>query len=129
MDIKDFLKKDKFAQLLGIELLEIGNGKAKSRMEIKEEHLNAVETVQGGVVFSLADYTLASAANTHGNIAVTVNSSINFVKTATKEFLFAEAVETSKNTKLATYQVRVTNSQNELIAELHGMVYRMKKTF
>ncbi|GEM_PF-4954582 len=34
MDIKEFLKKDRFAEMLGIEILEASNGSAKARLEI-----------------------------------------------------------------------------------------------
>ena len=38
--IKEFFKKDKFAEYTGIELLEAEDGHAKTRMKINENHLN-----------------------------------------------------------------------------------------
>ena len=52
MDIFEFLKGDRFAVNAGVELLEVGNGYAKARMEIKPEHLNGGGVCQGGVVLS-----------------------------------------------------------------------------
>ncbi len=129
MDIRELLGKDKFAALLGIELLEASNGRAKSKMEIRDEHLNGVGIAQGGAIFTLADFTIAAAANTHGNIAIVVNANISFIKAVEKGMLYAEAVESSKNLKTGTYNVRITNANGELIAESHGMVYRKKETF
>lgn len=40
-NIKDFLKNDRFALNAGIELLEVKEGKAKARMVVTKEHLNA----------------------------------------------------------------------------------------
>ena len=129
MNVQELLSKDRFAKLLGIELLEVSNGMAKSKMEIRDEHLNGIGIAQGGAIFTLADFTLAAAANSYGNLALSINVSISFVKAAEKGILFAEAIESSKNIKTATYNVNITNAQGELIAEIHGMVYRRKKTF
>ncbi len=126
MDIKEFLKNDRFAAFLGIELLEAVDGMAKAKLEIKEEHLNTISIAHGGAIFSLADYTFAAASNSHGNIAVAINASISFIKAAGKGTLIAEAFEVSRNHKLATYNINITNSAKELIASFQGMVYRKK---
>jgi acyl-CoA thioesterase len=129
MNIKEFLHNDKFANHLGIELLEAADGKAKTKLVIKDEHLNALQIVHGGVIFSLADFTLAAAANSHGNIAVSVNANISFLKATQKGILYAEAIEISRNNKLASYSINVTNTKGELIANYQGMVYRKQETF
>ncbi len=126
MDIKEFLKNDRFAAFLGIELLEAVDGMAKAKLEIKEEHLNMISIAHGGAIFSLADYTFAAASNSHGNIAVAINASISFIKAAGKGTLIAEAFEVSRNHKLATYNINITNSAKELIASFQGMVYRKR---
>ena len=129
MDVKEFLKNDRFAAMLGIDLLEAANGKAKAKLEIKEQHLNTIDIAHGGAIFSLADFTFAAASNSHGTVAVAINANISFVKATGKGILTAEAFEVSKNRKLATYTINVTNSKNELIASFQGMVYRKKDTF
>ena len=47
-----FTENDKFAEYVGIELLEASEGKAKAKMEIKEHHLNAIKTVHGAAIFT-----------------------------------------------------------------------------
>ena len=95
----------------------------------QEEHLNAVYIAHGGVIFSLADFTLAAAANSYGNIAVSIQASIHFLNAAKKGMIYAEAKEISKNQKLATYEITVSNEQNELIAKYQGMVYQKKENY
>lgn len=129
MDVRELLGQDRFAILLGIELLEVSNGRATSKMEIKDEHLNGVNIAQGGAIFTLADFTLAAAANSHGNIAVVLNASISFIKAVQKGALFAEAIETSLSDKIATYIVNISNADGELLAEYHGSAYRKKEAF
>jgi acyl-CoA thioesterase len=122
--IKEFFKKDLFAKHCGIELLEVSKGYAKAKMDIKNHHLNGVGTVQGGAIFTLADLVFAVASNSHGTVAVAINVNISFIKAINKGTLYAEGKETSINPKLATYDIRVTDDLNNLIASFQGMVYR-----
>ncbi|HNW38056.1 MAG TPA: PaaI family thioesterase [Methanosarcina vacuolata] len=125
-NIKDFLKNDNFAAISGIEILEASPGYAKARMNIEEKHLNALKTVQGGAIFTLADLTFAAASNAYGNVAVAINANISFVKAATGKTLIAEAKETSINPKISTYTVNITDDKGDLVAIFHGMGYRKK---
>ncbi|HII95237.1 MAG TPA: PaaI family thioesterase [Candidatus Methanofastidiosum sp.] len=125
--IKEFSDKDRFAKQIGIELVEASEGRAKAKMQIKDIHLNAVSTVHGGAIFSLADFAFAIAANTHGNISVALNVNISFLKAVSEGTLFAEAEEVSINPKIATYNIRVLNEHNELIATFQGMAYRKER--
>ena len=127
MNIKEFIANDRFAEWLGIELLEASQGSAKAQLEIKDEHLNGVGIAQGGAIFSLADLAFAAAANSRGNIALAINANISFLQPATKGMLYAEAIEISMNHKIASYTVNVRNSNKELIACYQGMAYRKKE--
>lgn len=128
-NIKEFLKNDRFAASLGIEILEAGNGKAKVKLEISDKHLNALDIVHGGAIFTLADFALAAASNSPVTTAVALNSGISFLKSALPDdILYAEAYETSANGKIASYAVDVRNDHGELIASSQCLVYRKKGT-
>jgi len=124
--VRNFFKNDRFADHVGIELLEVSEGRAKAKMEIQEHHLNGVNIAHGGAIFSLADLAFAVASNSHRTIALGINASISYLKAATGGTLIAEAKEVSLNPKLATYEVRVTDENNDLIAIFLGTVYRKK---
>jgi len=124
--IWDFFKNDKFAEHSGMQLLDIAPGYAKAKMEVKDCHLNGVDVVHGGAIFTLADLAFAAASNSHGTVAVAINASIWFVKAARQGTLYAEAKEVSRNPKLATYSIAVTDDSDETIATFEGMVYRKK---
>jgi acyl-CoA thioesterase len=123
-DLKKFFVRDRFAAGSGIELLDVSPGYARAQLQVAEKHLNAVDIVQGGAIFTLADFAFAAASNARGSVAVAINVSISFVKAVSSGILTAEAKETSANPKLATYSVNVTNESGELIAIFQGMVYR-----
>ena len=117
-------ENDRFAKHTGIELLTVSPGQATARMVLHPHHLNGVGTVQGGAIFTLADFAFAAACNSHGKVAVAVNVSITFMKAATTGTLTAEAREVALNPKLGTYTVNVTDEQNNLIAVFQGLAYR-----
>jgi len=126
--IKEFFKNDRFAARSGIELLAVSEGYAKASMRIEEHHLNGIDVVHGGAIFTLADLAFAAASNSHGTVAVAINASIWYVKAAMEGTLLAEAKEISLNPKLATYAIEVTDDSGEIVATFEGMVYRKKQT-
>ena len=60
--------------LPGIELIEVGERYSIAKMEIQEKHLNAANIVQGGVIFTLADF--ASVTDENDNLVVQFNGSV-----------------------------------------------------
>jgi acyl-CoA thioesterase len=122
-----FSTNDAFANQIGIELLEVSKGKAKARLNITGDHLNSFKTVHGGVIFSLADFVFAVAANSHGTVAVAINVSISYIKAVSGGTLFAQAEEVSLNPKLGTYSVCVTDQTGDIVATFQGMAYRKKE--
>ena len=122
-----FSAQDLFAKHVGIELIEVTSGYAKTSMKIEPHHFNGAKTVHGGAIFTLADFAFAVASNSHGNLAMGINTSVSFVKAATSGTLYAEAREQSLNPKLASYSVQVTDDDNETVAIFQGMVYRKKQ--
>jgi len=122
-----FRQNDHFARHCGIELLDAKPGWARAKMEIQEFHLNGAKTVHGGAIFSLADFAFAVAANTQGQLALAISTSTSFVKAAFSGTLFAEAKELSINRKLGTYQVTISDQEDQLIAQFHGTAFRKEE--
>ena len=125
-ELKRLFKHDRYAELSNIELLSAAPGHAKAKMTLHPHHLNALKTVQGGAIFTLADFTFAVACNSHGTMAVALNVSITFMKAATTGVLWAEARELSKNFKVGTYTVEVKDDAGDLVALFQGLAYRKK---
>jgi acyl-CoA thioesterase len=122
--IANYLKQDRFAAHAGAELVAVSPGYARVRMTVQPHHRNAVGIIQGGAIFTLADYAFAAASNSHGTVAVAINANITFMKAISAGMLVAEAREVSKNFKLGTYTVEVKDEAGDLIALFQGMVYR-----
>jgi acyl-CoA thioesterase len=124
MTIKEFFKDDRYAVFSGVELLEAEPGCAKTKMEIRDMHLNAGNVVQGGAIFTLADLAFAAAVNACGNLAMSIETSIRYFKSVGSGTLYAEAKIVHLHKKLATFEVTVTNENEELIALFTATAYR-----
>jgi acyl-CoA thioesterase len=124
--VKQLLGNDQFARRCNIELLSVSPGRASARMTLHPHHLNGIGTVQGGAIFTLADFAFAAASNSHGAVAVALNVSITFIKAAGVGTLWAEARELARNFKIGAYSVEIKDDQGDLIAHFQGLAYRKK---
>ena len=68
---------DPYSLWLGIERLEDDAGRSVLRMTVRREMLNGFGIAHGGITYSLADSALAFASNSHGRMAVSVETSIS----------------------------------------------------
>jgi acyl-CoA thioesterase len=65
---------------MGVKLIEIRENYCLIEMPIRQEMINGLKTVHGGVTFSFAESALAFSSNNTGNAAVALNCMINFTK-------------------------------------------------
>jgi acyl-CoA thioesterase len=116
--------KDRFAKLLGIEILEAADGHSLVELKIEEKHLNGEGTVQGGAIFTLADYAFAVASNTAGTVTVSIDAHIAYYKAPAGKMIRAEANAESVRNRICGYKVLVTDEEGSLVASFSGMGYR-----
>ena len=121
----DALKKDAFALSIGISILEVGEGCAKGKMVISPTHLNGVGTVQGGALFTLADYICAVAANSREKSAVSLDGHIDFIKAVSSGTLIVTAKEVFLRRTIAAYMAEIRREEdNVLVATFQSKFYR-----
>lgn len=123
---KEFFKNDRFATRAGMEVVELREGYAHTRMLVSDDHLNAGGTVQGGAIFTLADLAFAAAVNSHDVFTVSTSSNITFFRPVTSGYIYAEAVEIVNHHRLPFAEVRVTDDEGQLIALFTSSGYRKK---
>ena len=79
---------------------------------------------QGGAVFTLADFAFAAASNSHGIVAVALDTSITFIRAAVGGVLTAEAREESVSRRISVCNVRVTDGRGQVVALFRGTAFR-----
>lgn len=121
------IENDQFAKHTGIRLVKVEHGYAVTEMEVKEHHLNGVGIVQGGAIFTLADYAFAAASNSKGTITLGINANISYFKSPKGKIITAEAREISSSKKICGYTVDVFDEDKELVARFNATGYIKSK--
>ena len=97
-------------------------------MIVREEMLNGLNVVHGGIAFSLADSAFAFACNNRNNLSLALETSISFLKPVfIADELIAEAKEIRNGKSTGVYLVEITNQHSQLIALFKGTCFRTGK--
>ena len=132
-DILEAIRKrvanEPFARKLGLKLLKLEPGYALVEMDLKDDMANIFDMTHGGAIFSLIDEAFEISCNTHGTVAVALNVAVTYHRSPTKRgALRAESKEIHRSAKTATYDIRVTQGENNiLIATCQALAYRKKE--
>ena len=120
-------ERDKFAKNIGVQVLEALPERAVCKLIINETHHNGLGLVNGGVLFTLGDLAMAVAANANGSSTVTLNSNIDFIKSAKEGTLVAVATPVKTGKTISRYTVEITLEEtSQLIAVLNATSFTIK---
>jgi acyl-CoA thioesterase len=115
------LARDRATPELGIELIEVGPGRARLAMTVTERMANGLGLCHGGLIFTLADSAFAFACNAHGRQAVAQHCAITFLAPGRiGARLIAEAVEHHRGERSGLYDVTVSDETGAVIAAFRG---------
>ena len=121
------LKNDAATQGLGMNVLEIGPGRATVTMTVRADMLNGHAICHGGFISALADSAFAFACNSYDELTVASGFAIDFLVPARKDdLLTARCIEVSKAGRTGVYDTDVLNQRDERIAIFRGRSYTLK---
>jgi len=122
--VDKMMNNDAFSKWLGIEILELKKGYCKLQMKVLKNMTNGFNIAHGGISYSLADSALAFASNSHGKMALSIETSISHTqKVNLNDVLTAETEELNLNSKTGLYNIKILNQKLEAIAFFKGTVY------
>ncbi len=128
--LKSRLDQDAFARSLGIEYEEVRGGYCRVSMTVRRDHLNFLGAPHGGALFGLADASFAGSCNSHGELAVAVSVTIDYIAPVKEgTILVAEGTEISRTRKIGHYRLEVRTESGELVANAKGTAYFLGETF
>lgn len=120
------IARDPWARSLGIEFLAIAPGRCRAALTLTRRMLNFQGAPHGGVVFSLADMVFGMACNAHGEAAVALTVTIQYLAAvAPGSRLVAEAREVKLGRRAAFYDVTVTADDGRPVALAHCVAQRL----
>jgi acyl-CoA thioesterase len=122
VEIKERFKADKYAVgLTGIEIVDVKENYVKTKLTVEDRHMNALGTMQGGALFTLADFTFAVAINAgQKDAAVAIECQISFLKPVSDGLLYAESTIISRSRSLVSCEIMITNGEGAIVAKFHG---------
>ena len=120
-EVQEIFRGDRFATEMGAEILEAEQGRARCALTIGPGHRNAAGGVMGGVLFTLADFAFAVAANGFAeNVTVSQHVSMTFLSPARGGELLARARCLKAGRTTCLYEVEVRDELGAYVA--HGTV-------
>lgn len=130
-EIREGFSGDRFAtNQAKIQIVEVDPDHAICEMPITENHLNARNTVMGGAIFTLADFTAAVTANAYAenNTTITLHADITYLSPAKGKKLIAEGkcIKSGKSTTLHT--VSICDDLGTLVAHVDVNGYVLHNT-
>lgn len=116
-----------FGAETGARILELSAGYAIGEFPIEKNHLNLIDSVHGGAIFTFADMVGGAAADAYGNYVTTVNASINYLNPAigTKK-LIGKAKKVKNGKSIIVVNVEITDDKEILIATATFTFYNLK---
>lgn len=127
--IRKYFSADAYVQLSGIEITEITPKSVVVSAEIGPQHLNANGFVQGGMLYTMADFAFAVHANYLHPATVTQCGHINYIRPAKTKRLKASAKEIlrSGHNTLSEVTIFDENDQVVCVCNFNGFVKDVDK--
>jgi len=127
--IKNAVKRETFAQALNMKLIELEDGHSVVEMIYTPENMNNIyDRAHGGALFGLIDEAFETAGQTKGTIAVALNVNIIYVTSPKPGArLRAEANRVSETQKTASFDIKITDQDGNIITTCQALAYQTGK--
>ncbi len=127
--ITNAIKRETFAQALNMKLVDLDDGYSVVEMVYHPERMgNMYDRAHGGALFGLMDEAFEAASQTKGTIAVALNVNITYVTSPQPgSLLRAEAKRVSETKKTASFDIKITDQNENMIATCQALVYQTGK--
>ncbi len=108
----------------GIEIDDVRENYARCSLKTGRQHKNAGNTVMGGAIFTLADFTFAVAANTGDSITVSLTSNITYHNVCRGKTLIAEAICEKSGRNTCSFRIDVRDELGTHVATVSTVGFR-----
>ena len=116
--VRKRFENDRFATDNGAVIEAVGEGYARCVMSLDEHHYNAVGSVMGGAIFTLADFAFAVASNWNKKPCVSLTAQITYLGRAKGKKLIAEAEKVKEGRRTCYYLIEVADELGNKVAHV-----------
>ena len=115
------LRNNPFQHFVGIEVIQLGDGKSVLHLELKDHHFNLYGIPHGGVHATLLDIAMGTAASFPDNSgrevdSVTLNLSVDYIAPPSSKALIAKGKVTKKGKSIAYCTAEIFDEDKNLVA-------------
>ena len=122
-------RDDVYMKMLGIEIIDLSCGYAKSKMKITPQICNPYNSVHGGCLFSMADVTAGYAACTYGNYVSTISGNMNYIKPALDtQYIYCIGQVVRQGKKVSVYNVELSDDYGNILETGSFTFYSLNKS-
>jgi acyl-CoA thioesterase len=127
--IEAAVRREPFAVMLGIELVELEDGYSRVEMVYDPTRQdNIYSRAHGGAVYGLIDEAFETAGQTDGTVAVAMQVSVTYVASPQPgNRLSAVARRITQTKRTASYDIKVSDPAGRLLAVCQALAYRTGK--
>lgn len=116
--VRKRFENDRFATDNGAVIEAVGEGYARCVMSLDEHHYNAVGSVMGGAIFTLADFAFAVASNWNKKPCVSLTAQITYLGRTKGKKLIAEAEKVKERRTTCYYLIEVADELGNKVAHV-----------
>jgi len=120
-------REDTFSQRIGVKLIELLPGFARTTLPITDETVNIYQMAHGAAIFSVADQACEAAGNSFGESAVALQQNIHFLAAGRSgDFLEATAKVVHRTSRIGLIEFQVKNQEGHVVAMGQQVIYLKK---
>lgn len=123
--VRDLLAADRYAQRLGIRVVDVNEEMLTLEMPVGADHLNFLDLTHGGALFSLADCAMSLASNGGEHRAVAIDAHLVISGGSEAGDVLKAVAETAVGGRtLGTHRITVTRGDGRIVGMFTGTVLR-----
>lgn len=117
-----------FSKDINMKIMDVGEGYCVGKIEIEKRHLNPLNTVHGGVFFTLADTVCGIAAASTGHGGPTVQGDMDYIRAVRGNQIVCTARVVKTGNTLTWVEGIITDDTGREAARTKFIYYRLKET-
>jgi uncharacterized protein (TIGR00369 family) len=122
-DLKERVRRSPFHQWAGLELVEVGEGKAEVIMDLQQHHFNPQGIVHGGIITAMADTSIGLALRSQlrpGLTHRTAQLNVHFLHHGKGTRLIGRGEALHLGQRMGYGEAEVLDGQGRLLARATG---------